>query len=208
MALVWSCGWQETREKGFRLSRILFWYEGQVHRRQELAKSAQVANSGAHVSPFKTSNSLVLSIAGEGRAARLFRDFGNTLPLVTTPRSRVHQNNLLTHMELALRSSRARPLFYSSFLIIKCRQMSIANMSRTPDAVLAATKPVDVAINAPRDPNTLSNYSAWRTTHTAVDFRIDFTNKLLTGTVKLKLRSITDAQTPEVVLDTRYDNPQ
>lgn len=59
---------------------------------------------------------------------------------------------------------------------------------------------------AQRDPTTLSNYGLWRTRHTAVDFRIDFDNKRLHGSVTLQLESQSDKQSTEVVLDTRFVN--
>lgn len=55
-----------------------------------------------------------------------------------------------------------------------------------------------------RDPTTLSNYGLWRTRHTAVDFKIDFDNKRLQGSVTLTLESQSDSQSTEVVLDTRF----
>ena len=61
----------------------------------------------------------------------------------------------------------------------------------------------NVAINTPRDPNTLSNYHNFVTTHTAVDFDIDFEKKRLHGDVVLTFKSITDAETDQIVLDTR-----
>lgn len=57
---------------------------------------------------------------------------------------------------------------------------------------------------AQRDPTTLSNYSLWRTRHTAVDFKLDFDNKRLQGTVTLTLESQADKQSADVVLDTRF----
>lgn len=57
---------------------------------------------------------------------------------------------------------------------------------------------------ANRDPTTLSNYSAWRTKHTTVDFKLDFEQKYLKGTATLQLESQTDRESKEVVLDTRF----
>ncbi|KAK2616666.1 Leucyl aminopeptidase yscIV [Conoideocrella luteorostrata] len=54
---------------------------------------------------------------------------------------------------------------------------------------------------APRDPSTLSNYSAWRTRHTDLNFRIDFQNRILRGHVTLDLEALTDGHVSEVVLD-------
>lgn len=55
---------------------------------------------------------------------------------------------------------------------------------------------------AQRDPNTLSNYGAWRTQHTLVDLTVDFAAQQLTGSVGLKLESLTDGKSGEIVLDT------
>lgn len=56
----------------------------------------------------------------------------------------------------------------------------------------------------PRDPNTLSNYNNWRTTHTLTRLEIDFENQKLSGNVSHKIKSITDAETKELILDTSY----
>lgn len=60
------------------------------------------------------------------------------------------------------------------------------------------------AIHTPRDPNTLSNYNNFLTTHTTANFDIDFQQKRLVGNVVLDLKSITNAETVEIVLDTSY----
>ncbi|KAI7361533.1 Leukotriene A-4 [Hortaea werneckii] len=55
----------------------------------------------------------------------------------------------------------------------------------------------------PRDPNTLSNYNAFRTKHTEADFEIDFNAKRLKGTVHLTLEKLAkDAS--KVILDSSY----
>ncbi|KAJ9651919.1 Leucyl aminopeptidase yscIV [Neophaeococcomyces mojaviensis] len=59
-------------------------------------------------------------------------------------------------------------------------------------------------INTPRDPNTLSNYNNWRTTHTTVHAEILFDQQILQGKVTHKLKSITDAATKEILLDTSH----
>ncbi|KAL1640706.1 Leucyl aminopeptidase yscIV [Diplodia intermedia] len=61
-----------------------------------------------------------------------------------------------------------------------------------------------VAVNAPRDPNTLSNYHNFLTTHTTANFELDFAKKRLLGNVVLLLKSLTDKEAEEVVLDTRF----
>ncbi|KAI4257221.1 MAG: hypothetical protein LQ352_001719 [Teloschistes flavicans] len=60
------------------------------------------------------------------------------------------------------------------------------------------------AINPPRDPNTLSNYNNFRTTHTTAHFEIDFEQKCLKGNVILKLTSIANAETKDILLDTSH----
>ncbi|KAI9702515.1 MAG: hypothetical protein M1836_000995 [Candelina mexicana] len=56
----------------------------------------------------------------------------------------------------------------------------------------------------PRDPNTLSNYNNFQTTHTIANLGIDFHKKRLVGNVILDLKSITDAETRDIVLDTSH----
>lgn len=60
------------------------------------------------------------------------------------------------------------------------------------------------SITNPRDPNTLSNYHNFTTTHTVANFAIDFENKRLDGNVILKLKSITNAEAREILLDTSH----
>lgn len=55
-----------------------------------------------------------------------------------------------------------------------------------------------------RDPNTDSNYEAWRTRHTTADLTIDFASKRLRGSVTLDLVSQTDAASQEIILDTSF----
>ncbi|KAJ5730201.1 uncharacterized protein N7483_004709 [Penicillium malachiteum] len=56
----------------------------------------------------------------------------------------------------------------------------------------------------PRDPNTLSNYHIWRSTHITANFGIWFEHKKLVGNVVHKFTSLTDAQSREIILDTRF----
>ena len=65
---------------------------------------------------------------------------------------------------------------------------------------MATTTP----ILRPRDPNTLSNYTAWRSRHITANFEIDFSNKRLAGNVIHQLLSKTQAETREIVLDTSF----
>ncbi|KAK1835449.1 peptidase family M1-domain-containing protein [Podospora conica] len=57
---------------------------------------------------------------------------------------------------------------------------------------------------ATRDPNTLSNYGAWRTRHTTANLKVDFAAKCLRGSVILELESQTDKASKEIVLDSSY----
>jgi hypothetical protein len=75
-----------------------------------------------------------------------------------------------------------------------------ASMHRAPAAMV--TKPVDVEIKTPRDPNTLSNYHNYVTKHTSIDFEIEFEKKRLVGKVVLRLESLTDEEV-DVILDSR-----
>ncbi|KAL5606477.1 hypothetical protein BROUX41_002884 [Berkeleyomyces rouxiae] len=61
-----------------------------------------------------------------------------------------------------------------------------------------------LAMAAQRDPNTLSNYSAWRTRHTTVDVTIDFESRRLVGSVSYEFESLTDATSSELVLDSSF----
>lgn len=65
-------------------------------------------------------------------------------------------------------------------------------------------EPEGTTIGNHRDPCTLSNYHNFRTTNTAVDFHIDFDQKKLQGNVSLRLKSLTEAETNEIVLDASY----
>jgi leukotriene-A4 hydrolase len=67
----------------------------------------------------------------------------------------------------------------------------------------SAVEAAAASIHPPRDPNTLSNYNAWRTKHTTANFEIDFEAKRLRGFVDLTLESLAKEETT-IVLDTRY----
>lgn len=53
-----------------------------------------------------------------------------------------------------------------------------------------------------RDPNTLSNYDCWVSTHVTANLAILFDQKKLAGSVVHKLRSKTDSGSTEIILDT------
>ncbi|KAL4806969.1 leukotriene A-4 hydrolase [Aspergillus unguis] len=59
-------------------------------------------------------------------------------------------------------------------------------------------------INPPRDPNTLSNYNNWLCTHSTANFEILFEQKKLVGNVIHKLKSVTNAETAEIILDSHH----
>ena len=64
--------------------------------------------------------------------------------------------------------------------------------------------PSDVTINPPRDPNTLSNYNNFKTTHTRAVLDVEFDQKRVFGTVYLTLKSLTHGESKNLILDTRY----
>lgn len=68
----------------------------------------------------------------------------------------------------------------------------------TPARTMATT------INPPRDPNTLSNYNNWRSTHVTANFDILFDQKKLVGNVVHQFKSITNAESREIILDTSH----
>jgi len=78
-----------------------------------------------------------------------------------------------------------------------CRKMATLSTSDAAAGAAAST------IHQPRDPNTLSNYNAWRTKHTTADFEIDFVNRRLDGHVSLTLKNLT-RQELKIVLDTSF----
>ena len=71
------------------------------------------------------------------------------------------------------------------------------------------TLPGLLAVNARmmaslRDPNTLSNYDKFLTSHITAKLDIDFEKNQLTGNVILKLKSLGDDGTKVIKLDSRY----
>lgn len=86
--------------------------------------------------------------------------------------------------------------------------LSLSKTSIPASSSLARRGFATIATMANRDPTTLSNYSAWRTKHTTVNFKLDFDQKFLKGTATLQLESQTDKESKEVILDTRFINVQ
>ena len=66
----------------------------------------------------------------------------------------------------------------------------------------AVVEKAAASIHPNRDPNTLSNYNAWKTKHTTANYEIDFDNKRLHGRVTLTLQKLADER--KIVLDTSY----
>lgn len=75
---------------------------------------------------------------------------------------------------------------------------------RIPWIAQASRRSMATVIHSPRDPNTLSNYNNWISTHITANFDILFEEKKLVGNVVHKLRSITDARSTEIILDTNH----
>lgn len=55
-----------------------------------------------------------------------------------------------------------------------------------------------------RDPNTLSNYSSYLTTHVVANLEIHFEKESLSGNVLLNLRCLSKTEQPDIVLDSSY----
>ena len=99
-----------------------------------------------------------------------------------------------------------------SFLV--AHRLSLAKQAQTPSALLPplphrkpAIRPFSITaavMAGTRDPNTLSNYDAWRTRHTTATLTIDFKRRCLRGSVVLDLVSQTDAASKEILLDSSH----
>ncbi|UDD64726.1 hypothetical protein AFCA_011945 [Aspergillus flavus] len=76
--------------------------------------------------------------------------------------------------------------------------------TRIPWIAQASRRSMATVIHSPRDPNTLSNYNNWVSTHITATFDILFEQKKLVGNVVHKLKSITDARSTEIILDTNH----
>lgn len=61
-----------------------------------------------------------------------------------------------------------------------------------------------LTVNPPRDPNTLSNYNNFRSTHVTANLDILFDQQRIVGNVVHQLKSITNAESQEVILDTSF----
>lgn len=93
----------------------------------------------------------------------------------------------------------------SIFASVKQTQNTLSTSTRM---VMRPMSDADVqraaaSIYQPRDPNTLSNYNAWRTKHTTANFEIDFDAKHLKGDVTLSLERLARSES-SITLDTSY----
>ena len=55
-----------------------------------------------------------------------------------------------------------------------------------------------------RDPNTLSNYNSWLSTHITVNFHVLFDQRKLVGNVVHRFKSRSQAASREIILDTNH----
>lgn len=84
------------------------------------------------------------------------------------------------------------------FLVL--RSIKVQFMQSTSIRTMATM----ATINPPRDPNTVSNYNNWRSTHVTANFDILFDQKKLVGNVVHQFKSITDGESKEIILDTSH----
>ena len=84
--------------------------------------------------------------------------------------------------------------------------LSISTAFIKPRISLSITRKMASTINVPRDPNTLSNYNNFRTTHTTVNFNILFETQQIAGNVVHTLKSTTNAESREIILDSSFLN--
>ncbi|KAL4889116.1 leukotriene A-4 hydrolase [Aspergillus ambiguus] len=102
-------------------------------------------------------------------------------------------------------SSYMTPSWRSGFLRASFRSFLVSSPRPSWNAQLTLFRPRNMAtINPPRDPNTLSNYNNWLSTHITANFDILFDQKKLVGNVVHKLKSITNGESTDIVLDTNH----
>jgi hypothetical protein len=87
--------------------------------------------------------------------------------------------------------------FFSSPLLSYSR-------SPLPFSSLTPVRRMEETIHRPRDPNTLSNYTAWLSRHVTVNLAIIFDEKRVEGNVIHALQSRTNAKSREILLDTSF----
>jgi leukotriene-A4 hydrolase len=107
--------------------------------------------------------------------------------------------NLKTDLDLEQLTSCLFPMLHR--LLGRRAHLDFTKQSRY---IVSSVRTMNTIINKPRDPNTLSNYNNWRTTHTDTKFDILFEEQKLTGNVTHKLQSITKAETREIILDSSH----
>jgi leukotriene-A4 hydrolase len=69
---------------------------------------------------------------------------------------------------------------------------------------LSSPRMASTITNPPRDPNTLSNYNNWITTHSTATFDVNFEEQKLGGHIAHQLKSITKAESKEIILDSSH----
>nr|POE54493.1 leukotriene a-4 hydrolase like [Quercus suber] len=116
------------------------------------------------------------------------------------------------HCFAVLKWIRCGPLSHIGFLqfiptlvhqLNQPEKSSAEMVMRPTPAPESVAREVAASIHPPRDPNTLSNYNAWRTKHITTDFEIDFDAKRLDGVVHLVLERLAKNEN-KIVLDTSY----
>lgn len=107
--------------------------------------------------------------------------------------------SLLGRVTEGLRSALHSNFFPSKPVAYQLRAASNMAIRPAPESVAAETA---ASIHQPRDPNTLSNYNAWRTKHTTANFSIDFDAKRLHGSVTLTFQRLANQR--QIILDTSY----
>jgi leukotriene-A4 hydrolase len=93
--------------------------------------------------------------------------------------------------------------WHSALRVINSISLSIKFTQQVRD--LSHYKMADQTRRA-RDPNTLSNYTAWVSTRITANLEILFDHKKLTGNVTHQLKSATNCKSREILLDTSYLN--
>lgn len=87
---------------------------------------------------------------------------------------------------------------------LRTSALSIEHFYASIRIVYTSQRNMATAVRPPRDPNTLSNYHNFRTTHTTANFEIRFDQQQLVGNVIHQLKSMTDGESTEIILDSSY----
>lgn len=87
---------------------------------------------------------------------------------------------------------------------LRSQLKSISNLTKLSSISAPSTSYKMVLQYHTRDPNTVSNYHEYLTTHITANFLIDFDKKCLTGNVVLKLKAVENTESKKIILDTSY----